>query len=129
MLANPYQKYQQSAVQTASPAKLLILLYDGAIRFLKQAVVGVETKDIQMTNENLIKGQRIINEFIASLNFDYEISKQLVLIYEYMSRKLIEANMKKSKEPIEEVLEHLVELRESWVEASKRLPNPSQDHG
>ncbi|WEK53895.1 MAG: flagellar export chaperone FliS [Candidatus Cohnella colombiensis] len=129
MLANPQQKYQLSSIQTASPAKLLLMLYDGAIRFVKQAIVGIETKDWQMTNENLIKAQRIVNEFIASLNHDYEISKQLLEIYDYMVRSLIEANMKKNKEKAEEVLNHLTELREAWYEASKKIASTSGDHG
>lgn len=129
MLANPQQKYQQLAVQTASPAKLLLMLYDGAIRFVKQGIAGIESKDWQTANENLIKAQRIVNEFIASLNFEYEISKQLNQIYEYMVRLLIEANMKKNKAAAEEVLEHLNELRDAWAEAAKNVPSMNADHG
>ncbi|GAK43491.1 hypothetical protein TCA2_5989 [Paenibacillus sp. TCA20] len=121
MLITPQQKYQQTKAQTASPAQLIIMLYDGAIRFTQIAVVGIEEKNLEKSNTHFIKAQAIINELIASLNFNYELSHQLLPIYEYLLRLLIEANVKKNKEAAYEVLEHLQELRSAWDQASRAL--------
>ena len=129
MIQSPYQKYQQSSVQTASPAQLVVMLYDGAIRFLKQSIEGIETKNIEITNTNLIKTQKIVNELIASLNFDYPIAHDLLRIYEYMSQQLIVANLKKDKAIAQEVLEHLVELKEAWFQVAKSGLQATQING
>ncbi|MFM9279943.1 flagellar export chaperone FliS [Paenibacillus jiagnxiensis] len=121
MINSPYQKYQQTQAQTASKPKLLIMLYDGAIRFVQAGIEGIEQKNYELVNRNLVKAQAIVHELISSLNFDYPIAQNLVAIYEYMLRLLIEANVQKKAEPALEVLEHLKELREAWVEASKSL--------
>ncbi|MCQ4088816.1 flagellar export chaperone FliS [Saccharibacillus sp. JS10] len=119
MIYSPHQKYQQAQAQTASKPKLLIMLYDGAIRFVKAGIDGITTKNVEMANNNLCKAQAIVHELVSSLNFDYPISNELVRVYEYMLSRLIEANVKKSVEPAEEVLEYLNDLREAWLEASK----------
>lgn len=119
MIQSPYQKYRQAQAETASKPKLLIMLYDGAIRFTKVGIEGISSRNFEVANNNLIKSQAIIHELVSSLNFDYPISNDLVRLYEYMLRLLIEANLKKEVGPAEEVLGYLVELRETWVEASK----------
>ncbi|GGN93217.1 flagellar export chaperone FliS [Saccharibacillus kuerlensis] len=119
MIYSPYQKYQQTQAQTASKPKLLIMLYDGAIRFVKAGIDGISEKNYEAANNNLCKAQAIVHELVSSLNFDYAIADELVRLYEYMLRRLIEANVKKDAAPAEEVLEHLSDLREAWVEASK----------
>lgn len=121
MIKSPYQKYQQAQAQTASKPKLLIMLYDGAIRFVKAGIEGIEEKDYQKANNNLCKAQAIVHELISSLNFDFPIAHELIVIYEYMLHSLIEANIKKNVKHAEEVLVHLADLRETWVEAS-RMP-------
>ncbi|MGW7159312.1 flagellar export chaperone FliS [Paenibacillus taichungensis] len=119
MITSPYQKYQQTQAQTASKPKLLIMLYDGAIRFVNIGIEGVVEQNIEKANNNFCKAQAIINELIASLNFNYSISTDLLSIYEYMLKRLVEANIKKNKDIAMEVLEHLSELREAWVEVAK----------
>jgi len=121
VIKSPYQKYQQAQAQTASKPKLLIMLYDGAIRFVKAGIEGIEEKDYQKANNNLCKAQAIVHELISSLNFDFPIAHELIVIYEYMLHSLIEANIKKNVTLAEEVLVHLADLRETWVEAS-RMP-------
>ncbi|WP_373230791.1 flagellar export chaperone FliS [Cohnella sp.] len=128
MISTPYQKYQQSSVQTASPAQLIIMLYDGAIRFVRQGVESIEKRNIEKANYNLIKAQNIIHELIASLNFQYPLSTDLARIYEYMLHLLITANMNKSKEPADEVLSHLIDLKEAWSQAAKQVVS-SAHHG
>lgn len=119
MINSPYQKYQQVQTQTASKPKLLIMLYDGAIRFVRSGIEGIEEHNVEKSNNNLCKAQAIVHELISSLNFDFPISSDLVRIYEYILDRLIEANVKKSVLPAQEVLEHLSDLREAWIEASK----------
>jgi flagellar protein FliS len=126
MLSTPYQKYQQTSVQTASPGQLILMLYDGAIRFVKQGIDAIDKSDIEKANHNLVKAQTIIHELIASLNFQYPISSELVRIYEYMLHRLIEANVKKNKEPASEVLSYLIELKEAWLQASRPVSQTEQ---
>ena len=114
MLTSPIQKYQQSSVQTSSPGQLILMLYDGAIRFVKLGIAGVEEKDIVKANNSFIRAQSIINELMISLNMSVPIASTLFGIYEYMNRRLIEANIKKNKAPAEEVLGYLTELRAAW---------------
>ncbi len=130
MISNPYQKYQQSSVQTASPAQLILMLYDGAIRFVKLGIEGIESRNIEKANHNLLKAQTIIHELIAALDNNYPISSNLLVIYEYILYRLIEANTKKKKEPAEEVSAYLIDLKETWYQASKQASQPDQaNHG
>jgi flagellar secretion chaperone FliS len=129
MFANPHQIYQQSSVQTASPAKLLLLLMDGAVRFLKQGIEGIEQGDIQKANTNLIKTQNIIYELMGSLNTDYPVAKNLMSLYEYMIRRLTEANLRKQVEPAQEILTYLIDLKDAWTQASRGSQTQLPSHG
>lgn len=119
MIYSPYQKYQQTQAQTASKPKLLMMLYDGVLRFIRSGIEGIETKRYDQANNNLCKAQAIVHELVSSLNFDYPISKDLLKIYEYVLHLLIESNVKKDAAPAKEALEHLSELKEAWMQASK----------
>lgn len=116
---NPYQIYQQSSVQTATPNHLIIMLYDGAIRFTKAGIQSIRERNIERANENFKKAQAVINELIASLNFDYSISSNLASIYEYLLALLLKANLKKDVKPAEEALQFLVDLSETWKQVLK----------
>lgn len=119
MLTPRYQAYQQSSVQTAPPNQLLIMLYEGAIRFTKAGIEGIHKRNLEMTNTNLKKAQAVINELTASLNYDYPISKDLARIYEYMLHQLIQSNMRKDAALAKEVLAHLEDLRDTWKQVIK----------
>jgi len=121
LITSPHQRYQQTQLHTASPAQLLLMLYDGAIRFVRRGISGIEEGNIEKTNTNLCKAQAVIHELTAALNFDYPIAKNLSQVYEYMIHQLINANMKKNKKPADEVLSYLLDLREAWDTASKSL--------
>lgn len=120
MINSPLQKYQQSQFQT-SPEQLLIMLYDGAIRFVKLGITGIEEANYEKSNTNLCKGQAVLHELIAALNMDYQVAKTLYQVYEYMIHQLIQSNLKKDVRPAHEVLSHLQELREAWDTAIKSL--------
>ncbi|NBD26709.1 flagellar export chaperone FliS [Paenibacillus glycinis] len=118
-MLTPQQKYQQLSAQTATPIQLVLMLYDGAIRFSKQGIEGIEQRRYDKANQFLCKAEAIIHELIGSLNFNYEISQELVRIYEYVLHCLIQANLKKDVALVNEAIKHLQELREAWKEISK----------
>lgn len=118
MITSPYEKYRQSAVQT-NPSQLLIMLFDGAIRFVRAGMVGIEERDYEKTNLNLGKAQNIMSELMVTLDFSYEVSNGLLKIYEYINYLLIQANIKKNQEHAKEALGYLVDLRETWATAGK----------
>ena len=115
--ANAFAAYQENSVLTASSGKLLLMLYDGAIKFLKFAKISINDQNIEATNKYLKKAQRIITEFMCTLNMDIEISKSLYSLYEYMNYRLMQANIKKDNAMIDEVLDMLIELRDTWEKA------------
>ena len=118
MITSPYDKYRQSSVQTSTPAQLLLMLYDGAIRFVRGGIEGIREQDIQKTNTLLNKAQTIISELTVTLNASYEAVQGLPALYEYINHLLMESNIKKDTQPAEEALGYLVELRDTWAEAA-----------
>lgn len=117
--SNAYNAYKQNSINTASPGELTLMLYNGCIKFLNLAKKAIEEKNIAEKNTNLQKAQDIINELIVTLNMDYEISKQIYPLYEYMNRRLIEANIKNDTEIIDEVIGLTTEFRDTWKEVIK----------
>lgn len=118
---SPHEKYKKTSVTTASRGKLILMLYDGAIKFLNQSLEGLKEKRYDVVNNNIIKGQNILTELMLSLNMNVgEIAENLYSLYDYMNRRLIEANIKKDGEIIKEVLGMLTDLRETWEEAIRR---------
>lgn len=119
MVFNAATAYQGSKINTATPAELTLMLYDGAIKFCNIAMIGIEENDIEKANINIIKAEKIILEFRATLDHKYPISQDFDRVYDYVYRRLLEANIKKDKEIIEEVLVHLREMRDTWKEVMK----------
>ncbi|GAV22553.1 flagellar export chaperone FliS [Carboxydothermus pertinax] len=115
---NPYAQYQQQNIATAPPEKLLIMLYDGAIKFLKQGLKALDDKKYDDFSYYISRTQDIISELMVTLDMDYEISKNLYQLYDYFMYRLIHGSVKKERESIEEVQKHLEELREAWVQAA-----------
>ncbi|MZQ75882.1 MAG: flagellar export chaperone FliS [Peptoclostridium sp.] len=118
-MTNPYAKYQEQSVFTATPEELTLMLYDGCIKFINRAAIGIEDKNIEMTNTNIIKAQNIVRELNITLNMDYEVSKGLRPLYDYMHTRLIDANIKKDSQALEEVKELITDMRDTWKEAIK----------
>ena len=117
---NPYANYANTKIQTATPAQLTLMLYDGAIKFCNLAINAVEEGQIEMANTNIKKVEAIIAEFRATLNFKYPVAQDFDNVYEYLGRRLLEANLHKDKEILEEVLSHLRVMRETWTEVMKQ---------
>ena len=110
-----YQAYATNAVSTQSQGQLIIMLYDGAIKFIDKAQEGIEAQKIQEAHTNIIKTQKIINELMVTLKTDTgEIAQQLLTLYQYMYQQLVQANIKKDADILGEVKELLVGLRDTW---------------
>ena len=116
---NPDAQYRQNKILTASPAELTLMLYDGAIKFCNIAIMGIEQKDLQKAHNNIMKVQKIIEEFQLTLNFKYEIANDFNNVYNYLMKRLREANMTKDKAILEEVSEHLHTMRDTWKEVMR----------
>ncbi|PZE19282.1 flagellar export chaperone FliS [Paenibacillus xerothermodurans] len=129
MLQMQRNKYLETTVQTATPAQLLIILCDGAIRFCKQAIAAIEQRNYEDANKNLTKTQDIISEFAITLDRQASIAEPLLKLYEYFNFRLIEANIQKKTEPAEEVLGYLIQLKETWMEAAKAGNNANAQLG
>lgn len=120
MLANQgYAAYANNKIMTASPAELTLMLYEGAIKFANLAITAIEEKNIEKAHINIVKVEHIIEEFQATLNHKYLVAKDFDEVYSYLMNRLREANMKKDKEIMEEVLKHLRTMRDTWKEVMR----------
>lgn len=120
MLVNQgYAAYANNKIMTASPAELTLMLYEGAIKFCNIAITAVEQKDIRKAHDNIMKTERIIEEFQSTLDHKYPVAKDFDEVYTYLMMRLTEANMKKDKEILEEVLKHLRTMRDTWKEVMR----------
>lgn len=117
--SNGYAAYANSKVATATPAELTLMLYDGVIKFCNIAIMALEEKDLEKAHNNIIKVENIISEFQITLNHKYPVAKDFDAVYKYLKERLVEANVKKDKEVLEEVLEHLRTMRDTWKEIMK----------
>lgn len=118
-------KYLETTVQTASPAQLLIMLCDGAIRFCKAGIEAINNRNYEEANRNICKAQDIISEFSITLDRNSPIADGLLKLYDYYLYLLVEGNTKKKTEPVEEVRGYLTELKETWIQAAKLAAQPS----
>jgi flagellar protein FliS len=119
-----YDQYRENSVYTASPEELTLMLYNGLVKFIMKAQYAITKKDMQSAHDNIIKAQNIVQEFITTLDKNYEISGNLLLLYDYMFRRLVEANVQKSTEILSEVLGFAKELRDTWEQAMKLAKHP-----
>jgi len=118
-LPNKYEQYNNNKIMTASPAELTLMLYEGAIKFCNIAIMGVEQKDIDKAHTNIIKTEKIVDYLRTTLNMKYPVAQEFENIYVYLGRRLVEANLKKDKEILEEVCEHLRSVRDTWKEVMR----------
>lgn len=116
---NAYQAYNSSKIMTASQGELTLMLYEGAIKFCNIAIMGIEEKSVEKAHNNIMKVENIIAEFQATLDPKYEVSKDFENVYSYLQDRLREANLKKDKEILEEVLGHLRTMRDTWKEVMR----------
>ncbi|ANB58164.1 flagellar protein FliS [Anoxybacillus sp. B7M1] len=111
-----HQIYQQNSVSTASPGELTLMLYNGCLKFLNKGKQAIKENNIQERNINLQKAQRIIQELMVTLDQKYEVAHQMMAMYEYMNRRLVEANVTNNIAIVEEVEGFMTEFRDVWKE-------------
>lgn len=117
--SNASNAYKQNSVTTASPGELTLMLYNGCLKFLTKAKKSIEDKNIEERNYNIQRAQAIIYELMSTLNMDIEISKEMLPLYDYMTRRLTDANVKNDIAIIEEVEGLVTEFRDTWKEVIK----------
>lgn len=113
---NVQNAYKQNSVTTASPGELTLMLYNGCLKFLAKAKTAITEKNIQEKNNNIQRAQAIIMELMSTLNMDVDISKEFLPLYDYMNRRLVEANLQNDVAIIEEVEGLVTEFRDTWKE-------------
>lgn len=121
-------EYRKNAVNTASPLQLVIMLYDGAIRFMEQGKIAMAARQLDKQNESLQRAQKIIFELMSCLDMTKggEIAQNLFSLYTYVVNELVEANIKDEPEGIDRSMKILRELRVSWAAVEKEHAQPAQ---
>ncbi len=122
-MKSQYQKYQNQSVQTASREKLLLMLYEGAIKFMKKAIASIEEKDIAGRGQNIGRAYDIILELNNTLDHKIggEIAKNLEQLYMFITDRLTQANIQNEAQPIREAIKITETLYQGWIEAIQKL--------
>lgn len=121
MINNPYEKYKQQSVNTATPEELTLMLYDGCIKFIKLARFAINDKEIEKANDNLLKAQAIVTELDITLDDKYELSKNLHSLYDFVLDRLVNANIKKDASLLDAAESVITDLRDGWKEAIPQM--------
>lgn len=124
MVRNAAQAYGARKVETASPAELTLMLYEGAIKFCNIAMGAIENKDYEKANTNIQKARNIIVELQTTLDHKYKVAEDFDIIYDYIFRKLVDANMKKDPVILEEALNQIRDMRDAWKEIMRLAKQP-----
>ena len=120
MMTKQFQTYQNNSVTTASGPQLTMMLYNGCIKFINQAIKAVNDKDYETKNTNIQKAQDIIQELMLTLDQEVEISKQLLPLYEFIYFQLQQGNIKNDVSYLEEAQTFVMEFRDTWKEVMKQ---------
>jgi flagellar secretion chaperone FliS len=117
-MARAAQAYSRTQVQSQSPLELVVMLYDGAIRFLNMAAEGMRQKDLQAKRQGMSNAMAIIGELQNTLNMQEggEVAESLDRLYSYIISRLLDANLKRDPAPLEEAIRLLRPLRDAWAE-------------
>ena len=116
-LNNPYAAYQQNSINMATPGELTLMLFDGCLKFMKLAKQAIEQEDMETKNTNLVKAQKIIQELNITLDRKVELAASMGAMYEYILRRLVEANIRNDKDIVTEVEGYVKDLRDAWKQA------------
>lgn len=126
-LNHPYEAYQTQSVTTASPGELTLMLYNGCLKFIKLAKSSMFEQDFEAKNANLAKAQKIIQELMVTLDTNVEVAAGMMQMYDYIHRRLIEANVKNDTSILTEAERYVTEFRDAWKEVL--LINRTQQYG
>jgi flagellar protein FliS len=116
VIANPYQQYRATAIETASPLGIIVLLYQGVLRFTQRGIQAVERRDVAEAHTSFVRAQAIVLELAAHLDMEAggEPARNLNALYVYANRRLVEANVRKEVVPAVEVVRIFRELLPAW---------------
>lgn len=120
MPRNPYESYKKQSIMTMTPGDMLLTLYDEILKQGETAKVAMERKEYGEVNRALQKAQRILNHLKATLDFKYDIAKNLDALYDYFIQQIVCANIKKDPSLLDEILPMIKDLRDTYCEADKR---------
>jgi flagellar secretion chaperone FliS len=118
---NPFQAYRSASVQTATPERLLIMLYDGLVGSIQIAISSIQNGEFNNANKQLIKAQNIVRELHSTLKMEYEISTSLATLYDYFHRELVKANVNKKAQVLQEILPIIKDMRDTWAQAALQV--------
>lgn len=121
MIGNPYAKYQDSKILTASPAELTLMLYEGIIKFTNIGITAIENREFQKANTNILKAERIVDHLSATLNDKYPVSNDFRNVYDCIMQALIQGNMRKDIAELERALEYSRMIRDTWKDVMKTV--------
>ncbi len=122
-----YNQYKENNVVHAKPEELTLMLFNGLVKFIMRAQDSIEGKRLEEAHTNIVKAQNIVLEFINTLKPEYEVSTSMELIYDYLYRRLVDANVKKDEIILEEVLGFAKDLRDTWEQAMKLAKKPQNE--
>ena len=118
-LPSAYAQYNNSKILTASPAELTLMLYEGAIKFGNMAIMAIDEKNVEKAHINIVKAQKIIYHFRITLDMNYPVAQDFERVYAYLADRLVQADVHKDKEIMEEVCTHLRSMRDTWKEVMR----------
>lgn len=122
MNPNPYDRYEETKISTATPEALVLILYDGCIKFAGKAFAALESGDVQASHNALVRCQKIIEELDSSLEMSAgDIANNLKSLYEFVNERLIDSNRNKDPKPLEEALQVVRSMRAMWAEAMTQM--------
>ncbi|MCE5286510.1 MAG: flagellar export chaperone FliS [Pelosinus sp.] len=119
--ANTANAYRQQQVMTASPEELTLMLYNGAIRFVTESIQALDENNIEKAHHKNMRAQNIVHELMVTTDTKYEIAENWLILEEYILHCLVQGNIKKDKELLEQAKKLLVEFRDTWVQAMKQV--------
>jgi flagellar protein FliS len=119
MAINPYAKYQEQSIMTMTQGEMVVRLYDEINNQLNRAILSIEQKDLMKGNQALQKAQRIIKHLKATLNYNYEVAGGLSQLYDYFNNQIINANIKKDTQFLQEIIPFVVELRDTFAQGER----------
>lgn len=121
MALNPYQQYRSSQLDTVGPGEIIVLAYEGALRFTNQARVALEREQLDQASQLTGKAQAILIELAANLNFEAgEVAVNLARMYEYWTWRLSQGLLKRDPAMYQEVAGQLAEFAEAWAEVNRQ---------
>lgn len=117
---NPYRQYFENAVMSAGPGELILMLYDGAVKYIRQGIMYIEEKNVERAHRAIVRAQDIVAYLMETLNMDYEIAKNLAALYDFIMDRLVQGNVKKDVKLLKEALELVEDLRGTWEQVLGR---------